>query len=870
MGNEPKTTSAGVIGRVILFSSFLLTGGTSLVYEVVWTRLLLLSLGATAVAVGAVLGAFMGGMALGSFLAGKRFAARIEPVLAYALIEGWTGLYGLATPGLLKMTEGPSSAIQFCAAVALLLPATIGMGASLPILTRALARDSSRVAVAVGRLYAANTAGAVLGPIVAVFWLFPAHGLLRTLHVASAIDIAVCLVVIAARRRMFPIWTPPIRERVAADHPPARDGLLLLSLAVSGAAAMVYEVAWTRTLSLVFASSVYGVTLMLSTYLAGLASGSALASYILRRHARPASLHAIAWLLTGAAAGSYLSLPLADRLPSLFVFLCQASPSHAAGLFPIQILVAAMLMLPSAMCLGALLPAAAGAAAPIPGEVGRKIARLYAANLIGSAAGAVLAAAVLLGNCGISLSVRLASSSALAAALVVTLKTRDAPLWRCVVLAAGVVLTLAIPPSGATMAKGIGFYAGLPAYEKYDSAEIRRHIDSHRLLFYRDGSTATVAVHEVGEYRMLMINGKTDASNGPGDMQTQLLLAHLPLMARDARRVAVVGWGSGVTAGAVLSYPVERVDAFEIEPAVVAASAFFDRVNGKPLDDPRLRLILGDARSRLRRSDAEYDIIISEPSNPWITGVANLFTHEYFDLTASRLARDGIICQWFHLYGMSEDAARSLVATFCSVFPERLLFKLPGGRDVLMLGSRRPLRFSLPKMRRILEQDGHRRSLASVKIHYPFDLLVALALDTRGCDSFSRAARFNTDDNMLIELSAPRTLYVNKIQEIGLALSRHPPALIEHVTGHGSPAEVAYEQAASLFTAGEHEAALVACRRALALEPTFETQKLLGQILEGLGRDDEARQALFVALSLPDGDAEERSFVRAFLRSMER
>jgi spermidine synthase len=869
LGNEPRATNVGISGRLILFTAFLLTGGTSLVFEVAWTRLLLLSLGATAVAVGAVLGAFMGGMAVGSVLAGKRFAARIDPVLAYALLEGWAGLYGLATPGLLRMAESPSPVAQFCAAIALLMPATVGMGASLPILTRALGRNSSWTAVAVGRLYAANTAGAVLGPLVAVFWLFPALGLLRTLHVASAVDILVCLGVIALRQRVFPAWEPPPQEEVVAGKPSAGDGLLLLSLSVSGAAAMVFEVAWSRTLSLVFTSSVFGVTLMLSTYLAGLASGSALASFFLRRHGRPASHQAVAWLLTGAAAGSYLSLPVADRLPSWFVFLYRSVPSHDAGLFLIQILAAAMLMLPAAMCLGALLPAAASVAAPIRSEVGRKVARLYTANLTGSAAGAVLASAVLLGNCGVSLSVRIASAGALAAAFVVTVKASGVPLVRSFVLATGVILVLAIPPSGAAVAKGMGFYAGLPAYEKYDFAGIRQHIDSHRLLFYRDGPTATVAVHEIGEYRLLKINGKTDASNGPGDMQTQLLLAHLPLLARDARRVAVVGWGSGVTAGAVLSYPVERVDAFEIEPAVVEGSALFNHVNGRPLEDSRLRLILGDARARLRRMQEKYDVIISEPSNPWITGVANLFTQEYFRLTASRLSRDGIICQWFHLYGMSEDATRSLVATFGGVYPERLLFKLTGGRDVLLLGSRRPIRFSLSKMRRIFKEDARGGSLASVNIRYPFDLLIYLALDTRGCAAFSRGAPLNTDDNMSLELSAPRTLYTNKIGEISLALSRHPPALIDHVTDQASPAEVAFEQAASLFTAGEHEAALAACRRAIAIDTTFAAQTLLGQILEGLGRVDEARQALFVALSLPGGDARQRAFVRAFLRSME-
>jgi spermidine synthase len=375
-----------------------------------------------------------------------------------------------------------------------------------------------------------------------------------------------------------------------------------------------------------------------------------------------------------------------------------------------------------------------------------------------------------------------------------------------------------------------------------------------------------VAVHEVGGYRVLMINGKTDASNGPGDMQTQLLLAHLPLMAHEAKRVAVVGWGSGVTAGAVLTYPVERVDAFEIEPAVVEGSAHFDEVSGEPLEDPRLQMIVGDARALLRRSPEKYDVIISEPSNPWITGIANLFTQEYFRILESRLSPDGVVCQWFHLYGMSEEAIRSLVGTFGSVFPERLLFTLSSGRDVLLLGSRRPIRFPLPAMRRVFEDPDRSEVLGSIGLHYPFDLLVELTLDTSGCEEFSRGAPLNTDDNMRLELSAPRTLYIDRIEEIGQAFARHPVNVVDHVSGYHSAGEVTLEQAASLFTAGKSEAALVACEQAIALEPTFAAYKLRGQILQGLGRTDEARRAFEFALSL-GGDADEQAFVQALLRS---
>ena len=177
------------------------------------------------------------------------------------------------------------------------------------------------------------------------------------------------------------------------------------------------------------------------------------------------------------------------------------------------------------------------------------------------------------------------------------------------------------------------------------------------------------------------------------DITTQLLLGHLPFMVSDASRIAVIAWGSGMTAGAILTHPVESVDAFEIEPAVIEASRYFEPSkyfkpgNGRPLDDERLNLVMGDARTRLQRSSIVYDLIVSEPSNPWITGVSNLFTQDFFEIASSNLKPDGILCQWFHLYGMSEESTRSLLATFRSVFPHTLAFK---DRDLI---------FSVPRVR---------------------------------------------------------------------------------------------------------------------------------------------------------------------------
>jgi spermidine synthase len=847
--------------RIVLLAAFFLSGCAALVFELVWTRLLLLSLGATATAVGAVLAAFMGGMAIGSALAGTRPVARLDPILTFAALEGFVGAYALASPPILDVISGMARpGTQFLGALLALMPATVAMGASLPVLTRAFCRSGERAAVGVGTLYAANTAGAVLGPLLAVFWFFPAAGLEDTLRIGAGLDFFVCGLLLAIRKRIADSSPQPVAT-------PGEDAsvswLLLASVAFSGASAMVYEVAWGRTLSMVYGSSVYGVSITLSTFLLGIALGSAFAARLVRRRPTEEPLLRLARALAASAIFAFLSLLVARSLPFLFLNFYTSSSGRETALFLSQFVIASILMLPSSIASGAILPFAVDAL-PRAGDVSFRLARLYGANLAGSSLGALLASALLLASLGIEFSIRAAAVFVLALALLVLVRSSKFSVATGAIVSSFILLILALDPSGEGSLKSFGIYSGARTYARYEIGQLRDIVQSHKLLFYRDGPTASVAVQEIERFRLLKINGKTDASNGPGDKKTQLLLAHLPFLAADARRVAVVGWGSGMTVGAVLEHPVEKVDAFEIEPAVIEASRFFEPDNGTPLEDERLTLVMGDARSALRRGTELYDVVISEPSNPWLTGVANLFTRDFFEIVAERLTEDGVLCQWFHLYGMSESSARSLLATLRQVFPHVVAFQ---DRDLVLLASRKPLRLSIDRLGRIYREDAIAATLAQAGLKYPADVLVGMSLDERGAEAFSKDAALNTDDNMRLELQAPRSLYRDDVEAILKAMREHPPDVFAQVQDFRSEAEVRLELAASQFTAGNLEAALDQARRSVEAAPSFENQKLLGQVLQRLGRDEEARAALERALA-EGGDATGRKFVEAMLRSL--
>ena len=252
-------------------------------------------------------------------------------------------------------------------------------------------------------------------------------------------------------------------------------------------------------------------------------------------------------------------------------------------------------------------------------------------------------------------------------------------------------------------------------------ADVEAALRAGTILYYREGATGTVSVKRLTGDLSLAIDGKVDASTA-GDMITQKVLAHLPLLMHPSpRSVGIIGLGSGVTLGSALTHPVSAVDVIEISPEVVEASRYFEAENRHALDDPRTRLIVGDGRSHLALSSRQYDVIVSEPSNPWMAGVAALFTREFFTILRSRLSPGGLICQWAHTYDISPEDLRSIVATFVSVFPDGTMW-LVGNGDLLMVGTAGPLGSALERIESSWQRPGVAADLQSVAISAPFSL----------------------------------------------------------------------------------------------------------------------------------------------------
>ncbi|HXG64075.1 MAG TPA: fused MFS/spermidine synthase, partial [Blastocatellia bacterium] len=503
----------------------------------------------------------------------------------------------------------------------------------------------------------------------------------------------------------------------------------------------------------------------------GLALGASIASRFVDRIRRPA--RAFALIEIGVGVTSLVGAYLFNDLPYVFVQIYRWLEGASFILLVLtRFLVASLVMIVPTLLLGAIFPLVVRIVARGGDQsTGRTVGDAYAANTVGAIAGSFISGFALVPWLGLlgSLKVCVALNFVVAGALFFVSEWRRSgrttraaflrPLWSpglaVSALLVAAVFFMSPPWDSEVMSSAVYRYA--PSMTHMSRQELFEHLRSGQgeTVFYEEGITATVAVQKQGGGRVLKVNGKPEASTA-GDMPTQILIGSLPLLVREQTDdVLVIGLGSGITLGSVQQFPIKRVTCVELEPAVIEASRHFDDVNNRPLEDPRLRLIANDGRNYIFTTDEKFDVIISEPSNPWLTGVANLFTLEYFKRGAEKLKEDGVFSQWLQIYEMTPEDLRTLVATFRAAFPHTYLFRGAEG-DLMLLGSKTARPLDLRVIRSHFADPKIAADFKRINTYSETDILSRFYFGDAEMAKFCAGAPLNTDDNALIEFSAPR------------------------------------------------------------------------------------------------------------------
>jgi spermidine synthase len=876
----------------LFLAAYASSGLAGLVYEVSWTRLLGLTMGHSTAASSAVLASFMGGLALGA-AAGGRLAPRLtrrRALFVYAALELLVIVLALALPFELKALEPlftrvyhdgaggwwfPTCRLLSC--LALLIGPSTALGATFPVAVRWFVDGASRPGRMAGRLYAANTIGAAVGALASGFVLVPALGVWGTMLVGAAASLAAVAAVLTVAA-----WTadvaaapeaaaaPPLattrrvagsgRRRLAVravqriDESP-RPWLAGAVVMVTGFATFSLEIAWTRVFSLIVGPSTYAFAATVTAFIGGLAVGSTLGAGLSNRVRHPARTLGIVLgctALASAWAGSLAGGALPRRMLADF-----ASAPHGSLLMTHALLVAAVIF-PTAIGLGAAFPLAldlTGAGS----QPARRLGAIYAANTVAAVAGSVATGVVTIPWLGLEYTMVAATLMLIAgSALALGGAGGTVRSWLGGLLpaGAGALLLFAGPAwDRALLASGAYKYAASVA----PGLDLETALKAGALIFYRDGSTGTVSVKRLTGELSLSIDGKVDASSS-GDMLTQKTLAHLPLLLHeDPEVVCIIGLGSGGTLASALTHPVKAVDVLEISPEVVAASRLFAGSAGSPLDDPRTRLIVADGRTHLALSSRTYDVIISEPSNPWMAGVAALFTREFFAAARDRLSLHGIICQWVNTYDISTDDLRSVVATFSSVFPNGTLW-LVGDGDLLLVGSAEPLDGRIGHIAQAWRRPGVAADLQAIAVREPFSVLSMFLGGPSALSQFGQGAIIQTDNRLALEFSAPRALRTveqrtNVSLLRSLADSTEPPAAVTRAWREADGESLA-NRAEMLRLAGAFNAAYEAYDAGLTAAPGAG-DGLLGLVESavGAGRQADALAFLKARAAATPGDA---------------
>jgi len=726
----------------------------------------------------------MGGLALGSEV-GARVADRLRaPVVGYAIAEGVAGIYAFVAPRVFDRAYQAAAHVGVVGRVglafAVLAAPTIAMGATLPLLAAAVVRSRAALRKGVGALYTVNLAGGAVGALGCGFALLPWLGLRATLVALGSVALLVAALALAlAKRRRAPSARGAGEE--ASSHPRQAAGehswLAPLIAAWVGFLSFALQVAYNRVLALLLGAAAYTFALVVAVILAATALGGLVA---VRADEGPALRGLDPYW--AKIARRCLALALTVYVGTLVVYAAPFYVAWAASRLPsmtwVRFLLVVLVVGAPSYQVGALFPALVSR---FPSDrVGHAAGRAVLASTVGNVGGALVAAFVAIPLRGVEWTLGMASALSLVPALVAGWRGGRAP-FAGIAVASGLscALSLAFRPAWDAAALSAGSYRvrGYRATARSRDDCNGAPFTENRVLYFRDGPVGTVTVlgHAGGErcsLYSLRVNGKAEGSvlvSQPlaarvpedetrwlplGDLPSEVLAGWLPAIAGPApERAMLVGWGTGISARALLAAGAKHIDAAELEPAVIEASVLFEPAT---LHDPRVAIVIDDARMVLRRAaPGSFDVVVSHPSNPWVVGASALFSREYFALVRDRLREGGRAATWIQLYEMDAESARSLVATFLEAFPDAHAFRAsPSANDVFLIGIKSLAPTSREALARTMASRVDAPAQVALRLAGLDDVAALLATDVAGPDDLIRyaaGASVSTDDSASLE-----------------------------------------------------------------------------------------------------------------------
>lgn len=750
---------------------FFLSGSCGLIYEIVWVKLLGLHFGNSSWSISTVIAAFMAGLGLGSWWCGKIVHKIQRPFRAYAYLEFVIALFGVISIGIFQylnvIIEPLYHAfsenftifivIRFFISFIILLIPTVLMGATLPILVVGISKKQE-FQKTISLLYGINTIGAAFGVMGAGFMLIPLWGLKQTIFIAAILGTVVGLIsFIWDLKREEEKESEIIQEEKKIEDKGKNKVpyLLLIALLLSGSVGISYEISWTKLLAPILGSSTYAFSIILSTYLIGIGIGSLFSGTSLAPKKQYYFFLGI--LLITSSIFVLGGLFFINKLPLLFFRLAQVFGSKISYIFLSQAFIAGSIILIPTCIMGAIVPLAITGYQKEHKNSGKAIGNIYAANTMGAILGSAFTGFFVVPFYGVQKSILIFTSIGTITAILLILSEKKILLkQKFITIALGFTVILFLhqqKPEIDFSKLQVGVFRGISSNKK-------RRLE-HSILFAKDGISSMVTVHRNANATYLKINGKADASTHYIDLETQYMLAHYPLfLKKNVKKVCVIGWGSGATVRAVASHKVESIDVIELEPAVIETSKYFRTINNNVQNDPRVKIYIRDGRNFIQYTKKKYDVIISEPSNPWIVGIGNLFTSEFYQMIKKRLSKKGLLCQWIQAYYLTKNTFNAMIRTLGDNFSHVILFSK--NSDILCIASDSPIQGNQNYYETLFARPSVKTTLEQLNIETPYEMMFYYYAKLPEDKSLFISPNRICDDNLFLEYRAPLEMYMNK------------------------------------------------------------------------------------------------------------